>query len=228
MSELARWKMPLSAPNRIIIWGAGDQGRVNIHILRALGHEIVAFVDDTPELASPVPGVPLFQGWPGLESFLCKTRGTDLGYVIAIGNPNGSVRLRLHQQLLERGLQPVSFADPTALLCSSSKYGEGLQVMAMAVVHNEAEIGTQCILNTRSLIEHDCRLMKGVEIAPGAVLCGRVTVGENTWIGANATIAPRIRIGANSIVGAGSLVIADVPDNVVMAGVPARLIREIF
>ena len=100
--------------------------------------------------------------------------------------------------------------------------------MAMAVVHNEAEIGMQCILNTRALIEHDCRLMEGVEIAPGAVLCGRVTVGRNTWIGANATIAPRIRIGSNSIVGAGAVVIADVPDNVVMAGVPARLIREIF
>ena len=94
--------------------------------------------------------------------------------------------------------------------------------MPGAIVHNEAVIGRQCILNTRSLVEHDCVLEEGVEIGPGATLAGRVHVGANTWIGTGASVRPRIRIGRNSIVGAGAVVVSDIPDDVIAVGVPAK------
>ena len=98
--------------------------------------------------------------------------------------------------------------------------------MPAAIVHNDVKIGDQCIINTRALVEHDCVLKDGVEIGPGAVLCGRVHVGKNSWIGANATINPRVIIGDNSIIGAGAVVVTDIPSNVVAVGVPAKVIRE--
>lgn len=53
------------------------------------------------------------------------------------------------------------------------------------------------------------------------------TIGDNVSIGANATIIGDITIGNNVIVGAGSVVVKDVPDNCVVAGNPAQIIREL-
>lgn len=221
-----RWGKVVVARERLVIWGASDQCRVNYPILRQLGCRIEALIDDTPDKPSPIKGAPIYMGEQGLDAFLQTAEIANLGFVLAIGNPYGHVRTILHCLLKGKGLTPISFADPTALICNTVTYGEGLQVMASAIVHNDVEIGIQCIINTRALVEHDCVLKDGVEIAPGAVLCGRVRVGENSWIGANATVGPRVVIGDNSIIGAGAVVMADIPSNVVAVGVPARVMRE--
>ena len=54
-----------------------------------------------------------------------------------------------------------------------------------------------------------------------------VTVGDNVWIGGSVTIVPGVHIGNNVVIGAGSVVTKDVPDNVLVAGNPARAIKEI-
>ncbi len=55
-----------------------------------------------------------------------------------------------------------------------------------------------------------------------------ITIGDNVWIGGNAVINPGITIGANTVIGAGSVVTKDIPANVVAAGNPCRVIREIY
>ena len=54
-----------------------------------------------------------------------------------------------------------------------------------------------------------------------------VTIGDNCWIGANSVICPGVTIGENTVIGAGSVVTKDIPANVVAAGNPCRVIREI-
>lgn len=54
-----------------------------------------------------------------------------------------------------------------------------------------------------------------------------IHIGKSVWIGAHATILPNVTIGDNAIVGAGSVVTKDVPDNAIVAGNPARFIRNI-
>lgn len=54
-----------------------------------------------------------------------------------------------------------------------------------------------------------------------------VIIGENVWIGSNATILPGVTIGDNSVVGAGAVVTKDVPENTVVAGVPAKVVKKI-
>ena len=54
-----------------------------------------------------------------------------------------------------------------------------------------------------------------------------VSIGDNVWIGGNAVIMPGVTIGNNAVIGAGSVVTRDIPDNVIAAGNPCRIIREI-
>ena len=90
-----------------------------------------------------------------------------------------------------------------------------------------AEIGEASIINTKSSGDHECILGDGVHIAPGVTLCGCVKIGSYTMISAGAVVVlPRIGIGPNVLVGAGSVVIRDLPDNVVAIGVPAKVVRE--
>jgi len=221
-SRTDRWRSIAHARTRLVMWGASDQCRVNRPILESMGCEIVALVDDTPKGESLVHGLPLLRSWEELNAWASKENPALLGFVIAIGNPYGHIRCHLHDRLNSVGFECVSFADSTALICRSAKIHDGLQVMPMALIHGNTIVHRQCIINTKALVEHDCVLEEGVEVGPGAVLCGRVHVGANSWIGAGATVRPRVRIGRDSIIGAGAVVVSDIPDGVVAVGVPAR------
>ncbi len=54
-----------------------------------------------------------------------------------------------------------------------------------------------------------------------------VTIDDNVWIGENVTICPGVHIGENSVIGAGSVVVKDIPSNVIAVGNPCRVLREI-
>ena len=54
-----------------------------------------------------------------------------------------------------------------------------------------------------------------------------VTIGDDVWIGSNCTILPSVTIGSNVVVAAGAVVSRDVPDNCVVAGIPAKIIKNL-
>lgn len=54
-----------------------------------------------------------------------------------------------------------------------------------------------------------------------------ITIGDNVWIGGNVCVLPGVKIGDNVVIGAGSVVTKDLPDNVIAAGNPCRVIRKI-
>ena len=54
-----------------------------------------------------------------------------------------------------------------------------------------------------------------------------IHIGRNVWIGSNATVLPGVTIGDRAIVAAGAVVTTDVPENTIVGGVPARIIRTI-
>jgi acetyltransferase-like isoleucine patch superfamily enzyme len=66
-----------------------------------------------------------------------------------------------------------------------------------------------------------------LDINDGEDLCKPIIIQNNVWIGTRCTILPGVMIGKNSVVAAGSLVNRDVPENVLVAGVPAKMIREL-
>jgi len=116
--------------------------------------------------------------------------------------------------------------DPTSVIGSTVSLADGVVVNAAAV------LGAQCALelfvhvNRSASIGHDNLLGAFSTVGPGSVLAGHVRVGRGAFIGAGATCAPEVVIGANAIVGAGSAVVRDVEPGTVVAGNPAKVLRE--
>ena len=65
-----------------------------------------------------------------------------------------------------------------------------------------------------------------IPIKDQPLLPGKVYIKQNVWIGANVTILKGVTIGLNSIIAAGAVVTKDVPDNVIVGGVPAKIIKN--
>ena len=87
---------PANEPRRVIMWGATGQAKVVRPILESAGKELVALFDDTPGLAAPFGDIPLHEGRNGFLNWIAGQTTEGLGFVIAIGNPHGRVRLQLH------------------------------------------------------------------------------------------------------------------------------------
>lgn len=213
-------------PNQAILYGGTGQAKVVRAILEPQGVRIVLVVDDTPALTPPFADVPLVCGLAGLKAWLAQESPASRGFCITIGAPHGLVRVRLATQLCALGLTELSAIHMSAVIDPSATIGPGLQAMAGAIVQPHARIGRQCILNTKASVDHDCVLDDGVDVSPGATVCGEVRIERGAWIASGATVLPRLSIGAGAIVGAGSLVREDVPPGATVVGVPAVPIRS--
>jgi sugar O-acyltransferase (sialic acid O-acetyltransferase NeuD family) len=213
---------PSDPPPFVILWGGTGQAKVVRPIIEATGGRIVAVFDDTPSLPSPFPDVPIYFGWSAFVRWLDGVDRTDVGFCVAIGNPHGRVRIRLHEQLVAAGLRSVTVTHPSAIVAANARIGEGCQLMAGAIVNPESQIGRQCIINTGASVDHENILADGCEVGPGATLCGLVSMEPNAWVCAGAVVLPRLHIGADAIVGAGAVVTRDVPPSTTVVGVPAK------
>lgn len=86
------------------------------------------------------------------------------------------------------------------------------------------EIGNNCVFATGSrILTHDAHPL----VFGKPVKTARTILGNNVFLGMNAIVLMGVTIGNNVIVGAGAIVTKDVPDNVIVAGNPARIIRAI-
>lgn len=148
----------------------------------------------------------------------------DTRFTIGIGNP--ILRKKMFEKFSKIGGIPTSTISLDAKIgCKEISIGVGTNILDGAIISNSVIIGVGCIIYYNAILTHDCKVGDFVEISPAAILLGRCTVGSYTQIGANATILPDITIGSNVIVGAGAIVTKDVPDNCVVYGNPAKIIR---
>ena len=72
---------------------------------------------------------------------------------------------------------------------------------------------SNCIINTKALIEHNVKVEKNCHISTGAILNGGVEVKKNTFIGSGSIIKEGVKIGENCIIGAGSVIKKNLPRN---------------
>ena len=212
---------------KIIFWGGTGQAIVNKEIVDLLNYKLVAIFDDTKNLNSPFQDINVYNGWQGFEKWKVGKDLSKFYFSIAIGNPNGDIRIKIAKKLKSYGLTPIDLIHPSAIINKDASIGEGVQIMAGAIIQARVIIGNQCIINTKASIDHEVVLGDGCEVGPGATLCGDIKLGNNAWVCAGATILPRLKIGKNSIIGAGSLLTKNVTSNKIFYGVPAIFKKQI-
>lgn len=206
----------------VVILGAGGHGKVALDILRAAGeHRVTAFLDANESLAgSEVHGVSVL----GNVNLLPKLKHQKIkGAFIAIGD--NRVRESYAQLVLEAGLELINAVHPNATISPTASMGRNVMVAAGVVVCTDVRIGDSAILNTSSVIDHECEVGPAVHICPGAILAGRVKIGRGAFVGLGAQILPCLNVGDRAVIGAGATVIRDVPPAVTVVGTPARLLR---
>ncbi len=91
----------------------------------------------------------------------------------------------------------------------------------------EVRIGDNCFIGPNVSIYTACHPLDAESRNTGVEWAEPVAIGDNVWIGGSATILPGVSIGNNVVVAAGAIVTKDIPDNVVVGGNPARVIKEL-
>lgn len=125
--------------------------------------------------------------------------------------------------------------EPGAIIREQVTIGEQAVIMMGAIINIGAEIGDKTMIDMGAILGGRAIVGKGCHIGAGTVLAGvveppsalPVIVEDGVIIGANAVVLEGVRVGAGAVVAAGAVVISDVPPNTVVAGVPARVIKEI-
>ena len=206
--------------------------------------EIIAFIGNAEkktnvkvtfegELATAVPasvtklGNVLFGDWKDIEPLLANlTENKD--YVVEQDGRNSAVPLLDKRHLNAR-------IEPGAIIRDQVTIEDNAVVMMGAVINIGAEIGAGTMIDMGAILGGRATVGKNSHIGACAVLAGviepasadPVRIGDNVLVGANAVVIEGVQVGNGSVVAAGAIVTQDVPENVVVAGVPARIIKEI-
>ena len=209
---------------RLLVYGAGVHAQVVIETIHRQGrYEIAGLLDDDPAVTGrTVLGIPVLGG---------AERATELWAdgvthcFVAIGD--NRQRRRKVEELLALGFELATVIDPTAIVLSQVRIGAGALVLGHGHIGVNAALGTGCLVSVSCVVGHDCVLGDYVHLTPGVLLGGNVRIGEQSFLGLGCSVLPRLRIGHRVTVGAGAAVVRDLPDNVVAAGIPARVIHDI-
>lgn len=175
---------------------------------------------------SKVFGDVVFGDWEDIKPVLDANRDVIEDFVIENDARNSAIPLLDLKDFQAR-------IEPGAIIRDHVTIQKNAVIMMGAILNIGAEVGEGtmidmgAILGGRAIVKNHCH------IGAGAVLAGvvepasavPVIVEDNVLIGANAVIIEGVHVGKNAIVAAGAVVIEDVPENAVVAGCPAKIIK---
>lgn len=196
------------------------------------------FAVEVADLVSEIPGFRVAAFVENMEIQRCQETLEDLPILwvdklaelshshFAVCGLTTTFRSRFTEQAAAYGIKFATLIHPSARVSSRSSLGEGTIVSAGAIVSSHTHLGSHVILNRGALVGHHTKIGNYTSIQPGANVAGLCQIGDATHIGMGAVVLDRIKIGSHSIVGAGAVVTKDVPDNVQVIGVPARIVKE--
>jgi len=201
-----------------VVFGAGGHAVSVAGVLQRNGYEIEAFIDEKKRK-------PTIFGIPVLETMNELKKRSTIFCVIAVGN--NFQREKLVDALISRfeNLKFPKIVDKSAVICPKAEVGEGAVLMPGTVLGVQSSVGSFCIMNTSSSLDHESTMSDFSSLGPGANVAGKVAIGARTAIMMNSSVAQNVVVGEDCVVGANSFVATDVPRNSLSMGVPSKVVR---
>jgi sugar O-acyltransferase (sialic acid O-acetyltransferase NeuD family) len=185
-------------------------------------YECLGFLDDDKNKW----GKRLF-GIPVLGPLTEGEKYKDCFFISGIGSPTSFLNKRSIIDTLKISIEKFeTIVHPTASVSKMAKLGYGSVVFQQVTVTSGVHIGSHVVILPSTVVSHDDDIGDYTCIAGGVCISGDVRVGESCYIGTNATIRNGLIIGNRCLIGMGSVVLHDVPDDSVVVGNPARLLRS--
>ena len=202
-------------------------GASNPHVERLIYRVIVAdprlsivgFIDDDPDKWGT-----MFAGYPVLGGLDISPK-TASAFVNLISG-SCKVRYETSRRLAGNGCRFTNLIDPSVDM-NGVTAGTCLYIQEGAHIQQSAVIGDNVSIHMAALIAHEDVIGNSCFIAHAVSLSGCVTLEDGVYVRTNATVLPRVTLGKWSIIGAGSVVTKNVPPYTVVAGNPAKVIREL-
>ena len=168
----------------------------------------------------------VFGDWRELGPLLAANAERIADMVVENDRRNSAIPLRDMKGINAR-------IEPGAIIREKVEIGEGAVIMMGAVINIGAVVGPGTMIDMGAVLGGRATVGARCHIGAGAVLAGvvepasatPVVVEDGVLVGANAVVIEGVRIGKNAVVAAGAVVIEDVPENAVVAGSPARVIK---
>lgn len=180
----------------------------------------IIFVDDDPEKnGTTLIDLPVLSFQSAVEKY-----GKDgIEFIIAIGEPN--VKDIVFKKLLDSGCEVTNILNPDAIKPASFTCGKGLLWHRGSGFPPAATFGNNILVQGGCIMGHGIKVGDNVVLSSHSFIGGDSIIGKNTYVGPGALLRNGITIGENVVIGMGSVVVKDVPDNVVVCGNPARILR---
>lgn len=208
--------------DKVVLIGAGAQGCVTMEIMQNSGLRVFGFLDDDDAMQKiAINGGKVI----GRVNDAIRMSKDNCKFILCLGN--NYLREKIQKKL---GLAAKSYTNcihKSSVILSSAKIGYGNMIFANTFVGSNTSIGNHVIINNGSIIEHDCVIGDFATVSSGCCIGGRIVIKKRAFVSMGAILNPRVTIGENSIVGSGSVVVKDIPANVLAYGVPARVVKKI-
>jgi sugar O-acyltransferase (sialic acid O-acetyltransferase NeuD family) len=209
---------------RILLFGGGNQVHYTIDIIEKENkYEIIGIIDSVHPIGTERYGYRVIGRQENLIPIINQYR-IDAG-LITIGD-NWS-RFKVYNSIIEQvpSFEFINAIHPSVIIGKNVELGFGIVMMAGVIVNPLSKIGNFTFFATGCQVEHDCIIEDYASVSAGSVMGGYVTIGKYSAITLGVTILDRLKIGENSVIGSGSLVLKDVPDNVLAYGNPINKLR---
>lgn len=197
----------------LVLYGAGGHAKVIYDIILSNNLLLEYLVDDNP----PADFFHHLEIFKPTDELLKNHK-----ILVAVGD--AIAREKIVNKIKDKSIF-TTLIHHSSFVSRFSELGEGTVVMPQVCVNAEVKIGNHCIINTASVIEHDCIVEDFVHISPSVTLAGNITIKKRAQIGIGARIIPGVTIGEDAVVGAGAVIIKDVPAGATVVGNPGKIIK---
>lgn len=204
----------------LFIYGYGGLGREVASLARRMNKNLnrwerIAFLDDAVEESSEV-----FR----LDRSLREFGPSSMEAVVAIGEP--FVRQVLIEKLDSCRVPLATLVDELAVVSESASAGDGAIIFPGCYLSAGVRLGRNVTMIAGALVGHDTIVGENCVLSGHVNLGGGCSVGSNSYLGMGVQVREMTRIGHGAVVGMGSIVFADIPDEVIALGNPCRVLRQ--